>query len=232
MKHIVMTPMNAYLYTKSSEEANRWFLHRMDLFKEYTVPSIKSQTCRDFTWLVYIDEHTPDDHRQMIEDACKPCFDIYEIVIGEWGTKSIVIDWLQKNGVPEWLITTRFDNDDCMKSTLVETIQNYFNEHQRAEVINFRVNYKIDHINGFGKIWEAAAPNSFISLIEPVTDINKIKLVNSDSHSNAKALAKVFNVETAPMFGMVVHSMNKCNKMVRVKRDPVTIENIKKEFWG
>ena len=204
----------------------------MELFKEYNVPSIKSQTCRDFTWLVYIDELTPSEHIQMIDKACECCKDVYEIVVGEWGNKSVTIDWLKLDGVPDWLITTRFDNDDCMKSTLVETVQNFFNEHQRNEVINFRVNYKIDHRNGFGRRWEAAAPNSFISLIEPIADINKIKLVNSDSHSNAKALAKVFNVETTPMFGMVVHGMNKVNKMNRVKGDPVTIENIKKEFWG
>ena len=229
-----MTPMNAYLYTRNSlEEANKWFLHRIDFFKEYTVPSIESQTCRDFKWLVYVDDQTPTDHMEMIIEACSPCSDVYEIIIGEWGTKSIMIDWLMANGgLPDWLITTRFDNDDCMKSTLVETVQNYFNEHQRNEVINFRANYKIDHIKGFGRIWRANAPNSFISLIEPATDVNKIKIVNSIDHGRAKTLAEVFTVDTTPMFGMVVHGRNMANKMNNVIGNPVTIEDIKKEFWG
>lgn len=54
-KHYILTRWNL-LDSKTDiynnpliENPERWMQHRMELFEKYTLPSLKSQTCQNFT---------------------------------------------------------------------------------------------------------------------------------------------------------------------------------------
>ena len=63
---------------------------------------------------------------------------------------------------------------------------------------------------------------------------NKLKCVNyTPAHSSMENVSQVFNIENKlPVFGMVVHEMNKSNEMNRTNNDLYTLDDVKKEFWG
>jgi hypothetical protein len=61
-RHLIMTRFNINLYGPLSKvrlEPNAWMEHRLRLFEALTLPSIASQGCQNFTWLVAVDPGHP-----------------------------------------------------------------------------------------------------------------------------------------------------------------------------
>ena len=107
VKHYVLTRFNKGIY--DSRGADDWMAHRMWLFMEFTVPSMARQTCKDFEWVLQIDERTPMEIQQMI---------------GKYGTLTSLhwAEWV-KSVKCDKLITTRLDNDDYVERNFIEVIQ-------------------------------------------------------------------------------------------------------------
>jgi DNA gyrase/topoisomerase IV subunit A len=106
-KHYVLTRFNTGVYDNPG--ADDWMAHRIWLFFEYTVPSMARQTCKDFEWVLQIDERTPSEIQQMI---------------GKYGTLT-TLEWSEwvKSVECDKLITTRLDNDDYVERNFIEVIQ-------------------------------------------------------------------------------------------------------------
>ena len=66
--HVIQTRFN--LATPGRELAIRtqpgWLLERFQLFELWCLPSVAAQTSRNFTWLIYFDEGTPEVFRKRI----------------------------------------------------------------------------------------------------------------------------------------------------------------------
>jgi hypothetical protein len=61
-KDYITTRFNAALYSPEAKiriSADEWMQHRIRLFTRFTLPSIMSQSCQNFTWLVLVDRQTP-----------------------------------------------------------------------------------------------------------------------------------------------------------------------------
>ncbi|MBK4348510.1 glycosyltransferase [Lacisediminihabitans changchengi] len=123
--HVILTRFN--LPTPGPESMVRaqdgWLRTRVVLFEKYCVPSVLSQSTRDFTWIIYFDPESPDWLKEIVErysaeGAFVPVFrasvsntellDDIRRITGAHGTT---------------LITTNLDNDDGLAVDFIERLQ-------------------------------------------------------------------------------------------------------------
>lgn len=69
-RHFIITRFNLPLWpTKEKDPIHNldYLRRRMQLFEDYCFPSVRQQTCQDFTWLCLFDVHTPDEIKARLE---------------------------------------------------------------------------------------------------------------------------------------------------------------------
>jgi N-acetylglucosaminyl-diphospho-decaprenol L-rhamnosyltransferase len=118
-KHLIMTRFNIHLYdpqTQVGMEPDAWMEHRLRLFEAFTLPSLASQSCRDFRWRIAMDPRTRDVHVQAMERLCLANMELVFPVPG-------VDAWLADTPAgPYDLLTTRIDNDDAFHRDAVAAL--------------------------------------------------------------------------------------------------------------
>lgn len=154
-KHYIITRFNFGIYDR--KDAGEWMEYRIGLFEQYTLPSIKAQTNKNFTWVLCFDERTPG------KIICKYDYlDNVEIFYGRGK------DWIkQKPAETDWIITSRIDNDDFYHKDFVQNIQMEFLGRGMKEMILDVHYYIMDH--NTKELWdlERPLPNSpLITLCE------------------------------------------------------------------
>ena len=131
-KHFLITQFNLLQFPlgkelKKGEEWINWTRERIDLFKEYCLPSLDQQSCNNFTWLIYFDEQTPNEFNWIIDelktrDYIKVCFSK-----GNDGfMKDHISDIRLLSEGAEWIISSRIDNDDVFHKDAINVIQDAF----------------------------------------------------------------------------------------------------------
>ncbi len=119
-KHYIITRFNEGVYgpePRTPIPPDAWMDHRLSLFTTFTFASIAEQTCQNFTWLILMDERTPDRYLREIESFRYPNLEL--IFSTRPGSK-----WSQilEPGDHD-LITTRLDNDDAFHRDVIASIQ-------------------------------------------------------------------------------------------------------------
>ncbi len=143
-----------------------WTHSRILLFREYCLPSVLNQTCKNFTWLIFFDSQTPEEFNDfteflkshMIINVC------YSNGIEDFNSN--YIDEVRKRlaGTESWVITTRLDNDDCLHRDAVRVIhENFIGKHKY--LISLASGYILD-INKRMLSHYFYPMSPFISLIE------------------------------------------------------------------
>jgi len=123
--HLILTRFN--LATPGREHAIRnrpgWLAERFDLFERICLPSVASQTCRDFRWVIYFDKDTPEPFRSRIEELRQvvPFTPYFTGLFRSEGWNRSVGE-LFPDRTP-YLLTTRLDNDDALAVDYVERVQ-------------------------------------------------------------------------------------------------------------
>ena len=73
-QHFILTRFNlrkkGWDETKSQSKVltDSWMENRLKLFEQYCYSSIKSQTVKNFEWLVFFDTNTPEIYREKINE--------------------------------------------------------------------------------------------------------------------------------------------------------------------
>lgn len=134
--HYLLTRFNLALWreNKTGEAIDRkeWLVRRMQLFETYCLPSVQGQTCRDFCWVLLVDENTPAEYRDRILKYRAACQQIkivgvkaaYAVHFADIFRQVVQAD-LQKNGcrADDLCLTTYLDNDDSISCHFVERVQ-------------------------------------------------------------------------------------------------------------
>ena len=203
-KHYILTRFNLGVYDIDNAyadivgDAEKWMQHRIDLFESTAFPSMMSQVNKNFTWLIAFDERTPKKVIQKY-DYCN----------------NIEVCYIQPHlylrtldPSHEWLITTRFDNDDIFNPTFIDIIQAEFNE--QVEVIDI----EYSKVN-FGKKEQfpsnrPRANSPFLSLVErwgkdPMTALGHPHSVMPDIYESRKL--------DLILAQQVIHDRNVINKI-------------------
>ncbi|MEW1976062.1 glycosyltransferase [Microbacterium profundi] len=129
--HLVLTRFN--LPTPGPESLVRaqegWLQNRVILFERHTVATMRAQTVRNFTWMMYFDPESP----QWLIERLAPLVDeglfvaIYRERV-DW--QDVVLDArtvFEDRG--ELLLTTNLDNDDAVAIDFIERLQHAARRH-------------------------------------------------------------------------------------------------------
>lgn len=123
--HIILTRFN--LPSKGVESLVRaqdgWLRSRQELFEKYCLPSIRQQTRKDFTWVIYFDPHSPQWLKERIgqlgadrsfipvfRESVSPAELLYDLRAAGAGSREV-------------LLTTNLDNDDGLCLDFVQRVQ-------------------------------------------------------------------------------------------------------------
>lgn len=226
-RHLVITTFNVPItddidaYPRRLDP--RWLADRFTLFEKYCLPSVRSQSSQDFTWVVYFDSRTPAVFRERIRGYGEyrnfvPVFADDQYII----TERYLGD-LTRNC--RFLITTKLDNDDAMARDYVGAIQAQFDQ-QPFTFLNFTrglvlcdgrlycsENFSnpyislIESINGFRTIEPRDDPDMRLITSEPAW-VNGFKTAYCLNHARLDDLGLATQVSTGPMWLQVVHGRN------------------------
>lgn len=134
--HYLLTRFNLALWQEDKNgkviEREEWLERRMGLFETYCLPSVMGQICRDFIWILLVDEETPAAYREQIKAYRLLCPQIHFVVVklqyafhfADVFRQVVMVD-LEKKVFHEGdlCLTTYLDNDDCIAKTFVEMVQ-------------------------------------------------------------------------------------------------------------
>lgn len=134
--HYLLTRFNLALWQEDKNgkviEREEWLERRMGLFETYCLPSVMGQICRDFIWILLVDEETPAAYREQIKAYRLLCPQIHFVVVKLQYAfhfadvfRQVVMADLQKKVFHEGdlCLTTYLDNGDCIAKTFVEMVQ-------------------------------------------------------------------------------------------------------------
>jgi len=168
--HFIITQFNLRYFPLADnndyEKWLQWTSKRIELFREYCLPSIINQTVKNFVWLLYFDADTPEELKKFINDLTSlPFINIcYCKGIGDFDDNYIREVKKRTMKSTEWIITTRIDNDDCLHKDAVKTIQENFVEKDKF-LISLASGYVLN-INDRTLSHYFYPMSPFISLIE------------------------------------------------------------------
>lgn len=147
---------------------SEWLAERLDLTRQFPLPSVAAQTTDTFTWLFFCDE-TTDDHileQLRTEERRLPTL---RIVLTSTDHTRITAVREMIHPRTDVLITTRLDSDDAIADQYLAAVQDYAEQFYRSDherlLVNFPRGYRMDVPQK--KLYRGWMPNSpFHSLFE------------------------------------------------------------------
>jgi len=152
-KHFIITYFNAYTdyidYNNISPKkinTYKYLEQRFKIFEEITLPSIKSQTCQNFEWIIVFNSDTPKKYKDRIKQLKKEFhfIDLY-FKKGEYFNFDLYVS--DKYKEYKWFLTTRLDNDDMIGKNYVGKVQKIVEKDDSKKIITFEKGLKYDYIN-------------------------------------------------------------------------------------
>lgn len=201
-KHYIITRFNNNLYRRP--DADVWMSRRMAIFEKYYLPGLRSQTSKNFTWIMSVDTKTPAniiDYFKLL--GAKLIYDRPR----DKGIKNIVPDH-----DAEWIVTSRIDNDDAYFPTFVESIQRELTPMKRVIDIEYCI---WDH--RVGELWDynrPAANSPFITLVERWDEAEG---VYAHEHSSAPERYTAWRIPGNILACQIIHGHNVLNKVLGKK---------------
>jgi hypothetical protein len=207
LDHVLLTRFN--LPTNGVEGFIRardgWLRERVVLFETYCAPSVRSQTCQNFQWIVYFDPGSPEWLHDWIS-RCAPGRFI-PIFRSSVSSDEAIVDIRRIcGGEASALVTSNLDNDDALALDFVERVQ-------RAAPQVYRTAVYIRHgliKSGVRLYLRRDVRNAFCSVIE---NWESPSTCWSDWHNLLGRSMQVVELTGDPGWLQVVHSRNVSNRV-------------------
>jgi len=219
-KHFILTRWNLLLDGQSvytnSPDPDGWMRHRAELFERITLPSIKAQRLKNFTWLLAFDRQTPKEYylKYLKHPYIEVIYDYPKTYMNNLFKERKI-----KNG--DWLITTRLDNDDFLEHDFVFQVQRQFNDYRKI-VDTDGVQWDLES-NKFYTVERRFNNSPFLSLIERAGDMTPllsgvrpeepIKTCFYCSHTKMIDHFPSMKIDKK-LYRMVIHDRNISNRIV------------------
>lgn len=210
--HLILTRFSAVVVDDQPPPLPEWLDYRWEFFVQACVPSIQSQTSRDFRWLVWFDDRCPDDFREDVEELAVGAFEPIWTHTNFWED---LAPQVASRSIAPWLLTTRLDSDDALARDFVAAVQREVRPVDRL-VIDFPRGLQVDRS---GAVYQDhLRSNHFASLLarrgdEPVTAFVA-------PHARLGRHTPVRRVVTEPMWLEVLHGANVSNALRGTRADP------------
>ncbi len=227
--HYVITRFNlgvydnlAFEYEKRGKRApdpDQWSKYRFHIFKEYTYASISQQTSKSFTWLVLLDNKTPESIKEQMFELSSNCTEM-ELVYADFNHRSFfaandatVQEYLRtvKNRA-KYLYTSRVDGDDAINLEYVMLLQDAFSPEKLGQAITFQ--YGCSHVPQIKQTGcKPHGRSMFLTAVEEWDD--NVKTVQAYSHLEWPSyciLDPNWREERVPMWLYCAHEQNLVNQ--------------------
>ncbi len=190
-----------------------WLRGRFALFERYCLASMQRQTSKDFTWLVFMDEETPEPYRSRILRMSEENPFLRPIFCDDLTPQRELaeVERLQQAGALR--VTTRLDNDDAIHQRVAEEIQNIARRRWRRNgctsgfFIVFPLGYSLLDKQLFVQLFRY---NPFVSYVSEATCA---KLVTFFSHTKIAEAGRVYCPVRLPRWCQVIHQANLANQV-------------------
>jgi len=235
IRHFIITRFNlsrsGWKADKNNEQIvlnEDWLEARFSLFETFCYPSVKAQVNLNFEWLVYFDRQTPDLFKDRVRKyesefrQFKPRFiDGMDNLLREVKAD---ISYIKTDLV----ITSRLDNDDCLSSDYVATIQETVSRSgMRAGVIDFPKGYCLKIEPVFKLFYSIQYSNAFLSFVEPFNSKEALKTVFHRNHTELAFKVKTIQVCNKALWMQTIHGRNVLNQAQGFEMD---LHQIPKDF--
>tara|TARA_B110000438_G_scaffold141468_1_gene136502 strand:- start:971 stop:1816 length:846 start_codon:yes stop_codon:yes gene_type:complete len=214
-QHFVLTRFNLRrsdwqtTRTNTAVLTDSWMENRLKLFENYCFSSLKAQTEKNFTWLVFFDTSTPEIFRETIVrldnefEAFTPIF-----IDGMKEFFPSINTEIKSRLTQPYLITSRLDNDDSLHQDYIKEVQSQFSK-QDFMAIDFVDGYtlQVEPIVRFAK--RSHVHNPFLSLIEKSEGYKTVW--TNERHGQWSKVKQVTPVRNKLMWMSVIHMENKIN---------------------
>lgn len=211
-EHVILTRFNVrYVADPTAPSIGvdpRWLENRFELFERYCLPSIMGQSTQGFTWIVFFDSATPEPYAEKARAlaALRPRA---HTVFCETLPLDLVKETVRRavGEPPEWLLSTRLDNDDGLHGDFVANAQRA-QSFAADEVLCFPTGVILRD----GRTYRRRDPsNAFISLSERFDDFGTV--LGIGQHIYAGNAYPMRQLVPDPMWLQVVHTTNISNKV-------------------
>lgn len=240
--HYLLTRFNLALWqeNKTGKAIYRedWLSKRLHLFKTYCLPSVIGQSCKDFDWILLVDENTPSVYREKIKAYRSLCSQIHFVGVKPQYAfhfadifRQVVIANLQEKGWNEGdlCLTTYLDNDDCIAKTFVEKVQveclNFYLQPNEKRFLSFdyglqlftdmhhlatRILYPNNHFLTLAECLPSCSSSSIVSSSDSLRLIRTCYGFGSHFLLEKRGLANVHHINDKrhPMWVEVIHEEN------------------------
>lgn len=230
IEHVILTRFNLATPGREEEIRNRpgWLSRRFELFERFCLPSIAAQTCQDFTWIIYFDKDTPQEFKDRIAELQTqfPFVPYFTGLFPADGWRNSVREILGQRGkAPDWLISTRLDNDDALASRYVARIQDAAQAESGPGATAFNITHGC--VMTPDRIYDLPhRSNPFFSLLEPYGA--EIKTAFAIQHMTLAEHAQVVQIDGPPGWLQIIHGDNVSNK---IRGTLIRPEDARAEFF-
>ena len=182
-----------------------WLEHRFDLFDRYCFPSVKLQTKRDFLWVVFFDENTPEHFRSKIDAYSSNFAEFTPVYVRKWDTAVIKEKLSSFISGYDYLLMTRLDNDDAISRNFCEKLY----EQDLREGVYYNFNRGLTFKDGVAYD-HSDDSNAFLSLYESTDNYTGVWKYQ---HPEVIKKFEVVQIYQSHSWLQVVHDRNVSNRI-------------------
>jgi hypothetical protein len=225
-KHFLVTrfnvkPVNDKLQVVDKIYTDEWIEKRLNLFREYCLPSILNQDCNNFHWLIYLDKDTKDKYKDEFNKLLKSCPFPYEIryvhdaVLFLEDVKEFVLNTVEDKSTH--IVTTRLDSDDAFHRQAISRLQKYIDDNSfilrdNKTALNLLKGYQLRVIPYYELVWKKIPSNPFVSLISKI-DMGTVDIVYNYFHNDLGNI-KVIDIDDDFYWLQTIHTNNMTSDVI------------------
>lgn len=180
MQHFILTRFNLHLCWSADKngadvQTDLWLEKRFTLFETYCLPSIQSQTNRNFKWICLFDAGTSEKYRERISGYSIQCHEFMPFYLSKDEASEFRRYFQQKvyelsDKDDTGLLTTYLDNDDVLRCDFVEKVQKYTERVGYNTVFTFK--YGIQYYTDYNiAVRIPYANNHFLTYYEKLSPV-------------------------------------------------------------
>ena len=239
-KHIIITRFSIFVksWSKKIDNNDQYLRYRLKLFCRFCMPSIQSQSSRNFIWFVLFGADTPEWLRTHVYK-----WEHDNIMIPIYVPKGNDVirpikNWVHTNmRQGEIIISTRLDNDDGLAAGYVHNVQRYIPDaiqyFEKWKYKKLLKHYYVEPVRGQQVVVRSDNPkewkfypaysrsNPFMSMIEPFS--NEPLLIHWKQHNKLLSQESFVRQINNTMWLQVIHGGNLMNRCVSKKTRPPDI---------
>jgi hypothetical protein len=197
-----------------------WLKHRIDIFEKICFPSVKSQSSKNFKWLVLLHANSPQWLVDRFQKLTLKLSNLEAVYIGEKLSRRLVQELvsIRRNPKAPHLLTTRLDSDDGLATSFVKEIQKNLTLSPLPYLLNFSSGL-IKFGNNLYQHQELSS--SFLTLCEPSSD--NVLTVLGKNHNKWAPEFKIHQMSLKQAWLRSVHSKSLHNTK-QGKKLPATMK--------